>query len=223
MRRQFAGPRAARIRPDRAVRILAATAAAVLLTACGPAEHGSSAAPTTVLAAASTAVTTTAPTPSMTVLAPTPTTARPSPTPPPVAVPDVVGMGSAQATATLRAVGLVVRTAVRRTAAYPAGTVVALSPGAGTRLRRGSVVRLTVAKAPPPTTAAPAPAPTAAPAPANCDPAYPDACLKDGIGDYDCASGSGNGPNYADGPMRVLPPDPFGLDADGDGVGCENG
>jgi hypothetical protein len=61
---------------------------------------------------------------------------------------------------------------------------------------------------------------TAAPA-RNCDPAYPDACLHDGIGDYDCAGGSGNGPNYVRGPIRVRPPDPFGLDRDGDGVGCE--
>jgi hypothetical protein len=55
----------------------------------------------------------------------------------------------------------------------------------------------------------------------NCDPAYPDVCLHDGIGDYDCAGGSGNGPNYVSGPIRVLPPDPFDLDRDGDGIGCE--
>jgi hypothetical protein len=70
-----------------------------------------------------------------------------------------------------------------------------------------------------PTTRRATPA-TAAPA-RNCDPAYPDACLHDGIGDYDCAGGSGNGPNYVRGPIRVRPPDPFGLDRDGDGVGCE--
>jgi hypothetical protein len=68
------------------------------------------------------------------------------------------------------------------------------------------------------THAAPAPSPVS-----NCDPAYPDACLHDGIGDYDCAGGSGNGPNYVDGPLAVRPPDPFGLDSDHDGVGCERG
>ena len=57
---------------------------------------------------------------------------------------------------------------------------------------------------------------------ANCDSAYPDACLHDGIGDYDCAGGSGNGPNYIGGPIEVQAPDPFGLDADHDGVGCES-
>src|SRR6266542_3365311 len=72
---------------------------------------------------------------------------------------------------------------------------------------------------PPPTTRKATPT-TAAPA-RNCDPAYPDACLHDGIGDYDCAGGSGNGPNYVRGPIRVRPPDPFDLDRNGDGVGCE--
>lgn len=59
--------------------------------------------------------------------------------------------------------------------------------------------------------------------PPNCDPAYPGVCLKDDIGDYDCRSGPGNGPNYVSGPIKVLPPDPFGLDSDRDGVGCEDG
>ncbi|WP_050803369.1 MULTISPECIES: hypothetical protein [Protofrankia] len=80
------------------------------------------------------------------------------------------------------------------------------------------------ARTPAQAAAAPArPAPTTAPAapPAVCNPAYPDVCLKDGIGDYDCAGGSGNGPNYVTGPVRVLSPDPFRLDSDHDGFGCE--
>ena len=69
----------------------------------------------------------------------------------------------------------------------------------------------------------PAPAPTAPPptaAPVNCHPSYTGACLAIGQGDYDCAGGSGNGPNYT-GIVRVIGYDEFGLDADGDGVGCE--
>jgi hypothetical protein len=31
----------------------------------------------------------------------------------------------------------------------------------------------------------------------------------------------GNGPNYVEGPIRVRPPDPFDLDRDHDGEGCE--
>jgi hypothetical protein len=66
----------------------------------------------------------------------------------------------------------------------------------------------------------PKPKPKPKPMP-NCDPSYPGVCLHVGIGDYDCADGSGDGPNYVHGPIKVLPPDPFGLDGNGDGVGCE--
>ena len=54
-------------------------------------------------------------------------------------------------------------------------------------------------------------------------PSYRGVCLKQGIGDYDCSSGTGNGPNYVRGPVDVVGPDEFDLDRDGDGVGCENG
>jgi hypothetical protein len=36
----------------------------------------------------------------------------------------------------------------------------------------------------------------------------------------DCAGGSGNGPRYV-GFVSVSGSDPYGLDADGDGYGCE--
>jgi hypothetical protein len=55
----------------------------------------------------------------------------------------------------------------------------------------------------------------------KCHPSYKGACLKMNAGDYDCAGGSGNGPNYVRGPVRVVGSDPFRLDADHDGVGCE--
>jgi hypothetical protein len=44
-----------------------------------------------------------------------------------------------------------------------------------------------------------------------------------GIGDYDCEGGSGNGPNYAPRNVDVVEPgvDPFGLDRNNDGKGCE--
>jgi micrococcal nuclease len=72
---------------------------------------------------------------------------------------------------------------------------------------------------PPPPPPPPPPSPTKRNA--NCHPSYPTVCLKINAGDYDCAGGSGNGPNYVRGPIKVLPPDPFGLDRDGDGIGCE--
>jgi hypothetical protein len=69
--------------------------------------------------------------------------------------------------------------------------------------------------------ASPTSAPLRTPGPGDCSPCYPDVCLKVGVGDYDCAGGSGNGPNYVNGPVRVVGCDPFGLDRDGDGWGCE--
>ena len=65
------------------------------------------------------------------------------------------------------------------------------------------------------------PKPTPKPPSANCHPSYEGVCLTPGIGDYDCAGGSGNGPNYVAGPIRVVGWDEFGLDRDGDGIGCE--
>jgi len=39
--------------------------------------------------------------------------------------------------------------------------------------------------------------------------------------DVDCAGGSGNGPAYVQGPVKVIGYDKYGLDRDGDGWGCE--
>lgn len=56
-------------------------------------------------------------------------------------------------------------------------------------------------------------------APASCDPNY-SGCVPI-ASDVDCAGGSGNGPAYVRGPVRVVGADIYGLDRDGDGVGCE--
>jgi hypothetical protein len=58
-----------------------------------------------------------------------------------------------------------------------------------------------------------------APKPA-CDPNYSGACVPI-ASDVDCAGGSGNGPAYIYGPVYVIGTDIYGLDRDGDGVGCE--
>jgi endonuclease YncB( thermonuclease family) len=39
--------------------------------------------------------------------------------------------------------------------------------------------------------------------------------------DYDCAGGSGDGPAYTQGPIRVTGSDPYELDSDGNGIACE--
>jgi hypothetical protein len=56
----------------------------------------------------------------------------------------------------------------------------------------------------------------------DCDPNYSGACLDPHAYDYDCAGGSGDGPDYT-GTVTVVGEDHYGLDADGDGIGCEDG
>ncbi|WP_234450975.1 excalibur calcium-binding domain-containing protein [Paracoccus sp. MC1862] len=54
----------------------------------------------------------------------------------------------------------------------------------------------------------------------ECHPSYEGACVPI-ASDADCAGGSGNGPAYVTGPVRVVGPDVYDLDRDGDGVACE--
>lgn len=59
------------------------------------------------------------------------------------------------------------------------------------------------------------------PAPAsNCDSNYADACVPI-ASDVDCAGGSGNGPAYVQGPVRIVGSDIYDLDRDGDGIACD--
>lgn len=178
MRRAFAGLRAARIRPDKGVRIALAAAGIVFLAACAPTDGTGTAeiAVPTIEAAATSVAPTTDP----------PTTAAPP-------------------------------TTVAPTTTAPASTAAPTTVPPTTRAPRPRPLPKPLPKPAP----KPAPRPTVAPAPSTCDSSYPDVCLKDGIGDYDCKPGKGNGPNYVYQRVTVLQPDPFGLDADGDGIGCE--
>ena len=54
----------------------------------------------------------------------------------------------------------------------------------------------------------------------TCDPNYSGACVPI-ASDVDCAGGSGNGPAYVQGPVKVIGTDIYDLDRDGDGWGCE--
>lgn len=55
----------------------------------------------------------------------------------------------------------------------------------------------------------------------KCDPNYSGACVPI-ASDVDCAGGSGNGPAYVRGPVRVVGTDIYDLDRNGDGIGCED-
>jgi hypothetical protein len=54
----------------------------------------------------------------------------------------------------------------------------------------------------------------------ECDPNY-SGCLDPHSPDYDCVGGEGDGPDYT-GTVEVLGYDEFGLDRDGDGIGCDD-
>ncbi|WP_422773839.1 G5 domain-containing protein [Plantactinospora sp. WMMC1484] len=54
----------------------------------------------------------------------------------------------------------------------------------------------------------------------KCDPNY-SGCVPI-ASDVDCAGGSGNGPAYVSGPVRVIGNDIYDLDRDGDGYGCDD-
>jgi hypothetical protein len=79
----------------------------------------------------------------------------------------------------------------------------------------------------PPATSPPATDPPTAIAPPDdrpgrdggCDPNY-SGCVPVAR-DVDCRGGRGDGPEYVDGPVRVIGRDIYDLDRNGDGIGCE--
>jgi len=85
--------------------------------------------------------------------------------------------------------------------------------------------------APPPTTPNPCPFFSCGPAPrtpapppttgGGCNPNYTPCVPNDPV-DVDCAGGSGDGPSYVRGPVRVTGTDVYDLDRDGDGTGCDS-
>jgi len=118
-------------------------------------------------------------------------------------VPDVISLRHKRATRILEELDFEV-TIRRQSSSSPAGSVISQSPPAGTEARPGRNVTIVVAK----------PEPVE-----DCQGYSP--CLPPGP-DVDCAGGSGDGPRYVQGPVSVSGSDPYGLDSDGDGVGCES-
>ena len=121
-------------------------------------------------------------------------------------VPKVVGKTIANAKRALKNAGFEVGRVTQRTSGKRKGTVISQSPGAGTSARPGRAVSLVTAK----------PAPSSG---GTCDPNY-SGCLNPNALDYDCLGGTGDGPLFT-GRVEVLGVDHYGLDNDGDGIGCE--
>lgn len=124
-------------------------------------------------------------------------------------VPGVVGKSKAKAVKALESRGYVVRTKTKSVSHGSSGRVLSQKPRARTPLAPGSRVTLTINKVSKPKSASTS----------NCTPGY-SPCLPY-ASDYDCAGGSGNGPKYVYGTVRVTGSDPYDLDPDGDGYGCD--
>jgi hypothetical protein len=91
---------------------------------------------------------------------------------------------------------------------YDPGTVMRTRPDNFNYVRPGALVTVVVKAAPISVDAA-----------SGCSPSY-SGCVPI-ASDVDCAGGTGNGPAYVGGPVYIQWSDPYGLDADNDGVGCE--
>ena len=123
----------------------------------------------------------------------------------------MVGEGKASAVRNLKDAGFRVKTTTRTRTSGPDGVVLSQSPRGGARVEPRSVVRIVILDVERPPDASES---------RNCTPGY-SPCLPP-ASDYDCAGGTGNGPEYVDGPVRVTGADPYDLDRDGDGVGCQS-
>lgn len=125
-------------------------------------------------------------------------------------VPGVVGRTAQAGAATLVRAGFEVRVLKEVVTSGTTGVILRQTPVGTTQTAPGSVVQIVVANVV---------RPVAPPAPvSNCTSGY-SPCLAPAP-DYDCAGGSGDGPQYT-GFVRVTGSDPYDLDADGDGVACE--
>jgi len=126
-------------------------------------------------------------------------------------VPKVVGKTIANAKRALANAGFEVGKVTRQTSSKRKGTVVSQSPSGGTPAHPGRSVSLVTAK----------PALSGGNG-VKCTPGY-SPCLPLGPSDYDCAGGSGNGPAYTEpgAVYTVSGSDPYDLDSDNDGSGCE--
>lgn len=130
-------------------------------------------------------------------------------------VPAVVGARESSAARILRRAGFDVRMTTKTVTTGKDGAILSQTPAASTRIKPGSVVTLSIAKVVRPVAPPPPPPPVQ-----SCTAGY-SPCLAP-ASDYDCAGGSGDGPQYAYGPIRVTGSDPYDLDRDGDGIACES-
>jgi hypothetical protein len=237
--------------PDRPVFLAAAAAVALLLTACGGAPSSVNAVVGNSSTSSATPTPTPTPTPTSTPIAktPCPTVASQSVSAGTtyICTKDEAGKliwltasesrdVNAKVAAAAAAKAAAEKAAAEKAAAEKAAADKAATDAAAAEAARAAEVKAAqeaaaaraaaeeaarAAAPPPPQNVAPppSPAPPAPPAPSGCDPNY-SGCVPI-ASDVDCAGGSGNGPAYVQGPVRVIGSDIYGLDNDKDGIGCE--
>jgi hypothetical protein len=121
-----------------------------------------------------------------------------------VSVPSVLHKTLSSARSSVGDEGLKLKVTARVfTVTWLPNTVLSQQPDPDTEVAPGTVVSLTLSKAP------------------ACHPSYEGACLKPFVGDYDCAYGPGDGPNFVFSRVTVVGPDVYTLDKDHDGFGCD--
>jgi hypothetical protein len=125
-------------------------------------------------------------------------------------VPKVVGLSKSEAVSRLQEAGFKVDVTTETRTSGKDGVVLRQTPAGAVRAKPDTSVTVVVANVVRPVVEAPT---------QNCTAGY-DPCLAP-ASDYDCAGGSGDGPKYT-GYVVVTGPDPYDLDADGDGVACES-
>jgi hypothetical protein len=129
-------------------------------------------------------------------------------------VPSVVGKSEASAVRKIKGAGFKVKKTTQTRTSGQDGVVLSQSLGGGTRAKPKSAVRIVISKVQRSTGGS-----TDTGGTSNCTRGY-SPCLPP-ASDYDCRGGSGNGPRYT-GRVQVRGADPYELDDDDDGVGCDS-
>ncbi|HYV00942.1 MAG TPA: PASTA domain-containing protein [Actinomycetota bacterium] len=128
-------------------------------------------------------------------LSPSPS-ASPTPETTTVAVPDVRYQTVDLARISIKSLGLKLTISDKQESMdWQPETILSQDPKVGTLVDPGSKVKVTITILP------------------KCDPSYPTLCLKPRGPDIDCSDLTVHG-------FKVLPPDPYHLDTNGDGIGC---